>query len=321
LLNTRRLFLLTLLSGALVAGAVAGAPTAAFAETAPGLYCNEFTNICYEVRELPGTDPISNPDPETGFTAGPVECTWPNFADATNVVVPCSTDNGYWSNKKHCYIKLTSPQLEIPPGEDANGAWYTCDPPADSCGLYGCYILTYWSDTPPPGVNTMTPGQAAQRLISSFRLQGITVGFAPDPTVAGSKSYVGVPIWMWVNNPTPLSYGPYVQSTTLGGVTITATAQVSSIVWNMGDGTTVACANAGTPFVVAYGAVDSPTCGHRYARTSATQPGGTFPITATSQWQVSWEGGGESGMIPLTTTATSAVRINEIQSVNVGDSR
>ena len=293
----------------------------AFAESPPGFHCNDVTGFCHATTEQPGTDPISNPDPETGFTPGSVSCTWRNVPDATNVVVPCSTDNGYWSNKHGCYIKLTSPQLEIPPGEDANGAWYTCDPPLDSCGFYGCYRITYWSDIPPPGVDTLTPGQAAQRLISSFQLQGITIGFAPNPNIPGSKSYVGVPIWMWVDDPIPLSYGPYTQSSTLGGVTITATAQVTSILWNMGDGTTVACANAGTPFVVAYGAVDSPTCGHRYSRTSASQPGGTFPVTATSQWQVSWEGGGGSGVVPVTTAATSAVRINEIQSVNVGAGR
>ena len=263
--------------------------------------------------------------PETGLTPPPAACLIQQADDTYNDVA-CESDSGWWSNTHQCYLSLEQVQPPRPPGSDAVGAWYHCTSgplvscdPATICVVSFAY--TMWLLTPPPGVVTLTPGQAARSLIESFRLEGITVGFAPDPTVAGSKSYVGVPIWMWVNNPTPLSFGTYVQSTTLGGVTITATAQVSSIVWNMGDGTTVACGNAGTPFVVAYGAVDSPTCGHRYARTSATQPGGTFPITATSQWQVSWEVGGESGVIPLTTTATSAVRINEIQSVNVGDSR
>ncbi|WP_243398975.1 hypothetical protein [Cryobacterium zongtaii] len=262
-------------------------------------------------------------DPGSGLTPGPVECLDKQL-NGSSEVITCQIDVGYWSNARQCYQRLADPQSPPPEGFDPVGAWYDCSPPpAPACSPTGQVCLDQWGTsnwllTPPPGITTLTPGQAARSLVASFALTGITVGFAPDPTVAGSKSYVGVPIWMWAANPTPLSYGPYVQSTTLGGVTITATAQVSSIVWNMGDGTTVACANAGTPFVVAYGAVDSPTCGHRYARTSAAQPGGTFPITATSQWQVSWEGGGESGVIPLTTTATSAVRINEIQSVNVG---
>jgi hypothetical protein len=317
LLKTWRKALLAFLTGALVAGAVAGAPTAAFADAPPGWYCDDVTDICYEIREQPGTDPVSNPDPETGFTPGPVECTWPNFADGTNVVVPCSSGEGYWSNKKHCYIKLTTPQPGIPAGEDASGAWYTCNPPAESCGLLECYIITYWSDTPPPGINTLTPGQAALRLISSFQLEGITVGFAPNPNIPGSKSYVGVPIWMWVNNPTPLSYGPYSQTSTLGGVTITATAQVTSILWNMGDGNTVACGSPGTPFLPAYGPVESPTCGYRYSTTSDDQPGGRYNVTATSQWTVTWTGGGETGTVPLSSTSNSTVEINELQAVNV----
>jgi hypothetical protein len=262
------------------------------------------------------------PDPSTGLTPGPDVC-MDRQVDDTYLPITCQLDIGYWSNAKQCYRKLADPQTPPPAGFDPVGAWYDCKPPpqpecdssTDLCR--DLFFVSEWLTTPPPGVTTLTPGQAARSLIASFRLEGITVGFAPDPNTPGSKSYVGVPIWMWAENPTPLSYGPYVQTTTLGAVTITATAQVTSVIWNMGDGSTVSCA-AGTPYVAALGAVDSPTCGHRYSRTSASQPGGTFPITATSQWQVSWEGGGQSGVIPLTTTATSAVQINEIQSVNVG---
>jgi len=317
-----------LVVGVVLLGAVLTAPEVARADFVVCTGDVTKQNTCStEVTEesRPG-DPSMNP--ETGFTPSPPVCLDLQNRNDNNeyVEIPCHGDLGWWSNSSQCYQRLSDAQRPAPQGEDpAVGAWYDCNKTLTLCDLVtacnGPFTFSEWLRNPPPGVDALTPGQAARSLIESFQLEGITVGFAPDPTVAGSKSYVGVPIWMWAENPTPLSYGPYVQSTTLGGVTITATAQVTSIVWNMGDGTSVACANAGTPFVVAYGAVDSPTCGHRYARTSGTQPGGTFPITATSQWQVSWEGGGESGTIPLTTTATSAVRINEIQSVNVGAER
>lgn len=154
-------------------------------------------------------------------------------------------------------------------------------------------------------------------LALSFQIRGIDIGFAPDPNIPGSKSYVGVPIWMWVENPQPLTFGPYTETATLGGITITATAQVTSIIWNMGDGNSVGCANAGTEFLVQYGAVDSPTCGYRYQQTSDDQPGGRYTVTATSQWSVTWNGGGTGGVIPLTATNTTTVDINELQSVNV----
>ncbi|RJT84838.1 ATP/GTP-binding protein [Cryobacterium melibiosiphilum] len=158
-------------------------------------------------------------------------------------------------------------------------------------------------------------------MANSFELHAIDIGFAPDPDIVDSRSYVGVPIWMWVESPTEDTFGPLEQVTPLGGFSVTATAQVTSILWNMGDGTTVACAGVGTPFVVAYGAVDSPTCGHRYARTSNAQPGGEYTVTATSQWSVTWSGGGQSGVIPLTTESSTTVDINELQSVNVGSAR
>jgi hypothetical protein len=122
---------------------------------------------------------------------------------------------------------------------------------------------------------------------------------------------------MWVSNPQPLTYGPYSQTATLGGVTITATAKVSSILWNMGDGHTVACGNAGTPFEVAYGAVPSPTCGYKYSQTSNNQAGGRYTITATSQWTVTWSGGGQNGTIPLTAQSTTSANIQQLEAVNV----
>jgi hypothetical protein len=257
-----------------------------------------------------------------GLTPAPDVCL-DRQADNSDREISCQSDIGWWSNSMQCYLRLTEPQRPAPAGLSPEGAWYDCNPPpAVTCDpgtvCRDEWSTTNWLLTPPPGVTTLTPGQAARSLVDSFELEGITVGFAPDPNLPGSRSYVGVPVWMWAENPTPLTFGPYVQTTTLGGVSLTATAQVTSIIWNMGDGTTVTCANAGTPFVAAYGAVDSPNCGHRYERTSASQPGGTFPVTATSQWQVSWEGGGASGVIPITTTSATAVQINEIQSVNVG---
>lgn len=294
---------------------VVGFSSPAFADS---VVCNPATGICYTVIDQPGTDPISNPDPETGFTPGPTVCSYKD-ANEQNVVVPCSTNDGYWSNGRICYIKIAGTQPPAPPGSNPAGAWYSCTPVVGSCGIRDCYGVTFWSNTPPPGINTLTPAQAAQRLIATFQIQGVNIGFAPDPTIAGSKSYVGVPIWMWVRDPTPLTYGPYSQTATLGGVTITATAKVTSILWNMGDGKTVACGSAGTEFKVAYGAVNSPTCGYRYSTTSENQPGGKYTVKATSQWAVTWTGGGQNGAVPLTSTSNSNVVIKELQAVNVGN--
>jgi hypothetical protein len=318
---TRFLGLLLVLSVVLV-GTIMAAPDDAIAAyqvcTEEDVFGNTTCTTHQAEEAKPGDPPVNA---ETGLTPSPPKCL-DRQEDKTYREIPCAIDIGWWSNAEQCYIRLADPQLPLPAGLNPEGAWYDCNPaPAPTCDpgtvCRDEWSFTNWYVTPPPGVPNLTPGQAARSLISSFELEGITVGFAPDPNVAGSRSYVGVPIWMWAADPTPLSFGPYVESSTLGAVTITATAQVTSVIWNMGDGTTVTCAG-GTPFVAAFGAIDSPNCGHRYGRTSKSQPGGRFPVTATSQWQVSWEGGGESGVVSTTTSSTSSVQINEIQSVNVG---
>lgn len=313
---------------------------AAGASASSQTICDPRTGVCYVVVSAPATDPGGKPDPTTGLSAGPTQCTAPYaeldaFGSPTGTtlwkVIPCSSDLGWWSNSKNCYVSLagtadtTSQLAGNPEYKDAyaagQGAWYACRPPAN-CAAWAapsmnCWQYFFWSTTPPPGVNQLTPGQAAAVLVKQFQVHGVNIGLVPDPNIPGARSYVGVPIWMWVANPTQDTYGPWTISATLGGQTISATAKVGSILWNMGDGHTVACGSAGTAYNTGYGVTDSPTCGYRYTTTSAGQAGGRYTITATSQWQVTWTGGGQTGSIPLTTTSTSSALIGELQSVNV----
>ncbi len=309
-----RRLLSALLAGAAVVGGLLLTPAPAMADS---VFCDA-NDVCYTVIDAPVVDPISKPDPSTGFTPGPSQCLYKKSSldgSVQTVETPCSTDGAnYWSNGRQCYISLMSDQSSPPPGSDPGGAWYMCTPHPE-CGTVGdgCFGASFWSDTPPPGINRLSPGQAAAILVRSFQLQGVNIGFAPDPNAPGSVAHVGIPIWMWVNNPSPLTYGPYSQTATLGGVTITANANVHSILWNMGDGKTVACANAGTPYQVSFGLTDSPTCGYRYSTISK----GRYTVTATSQWSVDWSGGGQTGTIPLSTTSTTSEQVDELQSVNV----
>ena len=101
---------------------------------------------------------------------------------------------------------------------------------------------------------------------------------------------------------------------------MTATAGVRSLTLTSGDGQTINC-GVGTPFNAAAMAdqlaVDSPTCGFRYQRTSGS---GTFTVSASTSWVVEWTGGGESGNIAMPmTTSTAQVRVGELQSVNTAN--
>ena len=270
-------------------------------------------------------------DPVTGFTPAPPVCVRAIGAVLTeNRVINCTREGAWWSNSRQCYVKYGVVQvpLSLP---DPAGAWYDCMVPG-SAGME-CWAEVrdeglceglrfrerFFSVPTPPGITVMAPGQAAAIFAATFPLNAINIGLAPDPTVALSRSYVGVPVWMWAADPTPDTFGPYTESGEIGGLDITATATVSSLLWTMGDGTTVACATGGTPYEPSLGFADSPNCGHRYSQTSTSQPGGRFPITATSQWDITWTVGAQTGVINVTTVSESSVEIRELQSVNVGN--
>lgn len=283
--------------------------------------------VCDVEVEVPGTPGSETPGSgPADFTPGPTTCIYkPSEGEPREV--PCSDDGGWWSNERQCYWKLADPQNPAPTGRDAGiGAWYYCDP-LEVCMDARCFGVTVWLTTPPPGIDRYTPEQAAGALARTFVLNPISIGMAPEQKVhtddpAGTAPYrrtwVGIPVWLWVDQPGESTWGPISRSATYGGVTVTGTARVQSLTWSSGDGQTISC-GAGTPFDAAamanQAAVDSPTCGFRYQRQSN---GGTFTLSATSTWAVEWTGGGQSGRIAMPTTSTSTtVRVGELQSVNV----
>ena len=106
-----------------------------------------------------------------------------------------------------------------------------------------------------------------------------------------------------------------------------ATAQLSRVTWDFGDGAVVTCAGPGTPYDSSYEADGqarrSPDCGHTYQRSSARQPGEAYPVSVSAQWAVSWAGGGQTGAAPAPApapaqaqTVTTALRVGELQAVN-----
>lgn len=219
-------------------------------------------------------------------------------------------------------MRLADPQGVPPAGKSANdGAWYVCASvpcpavPVPGAPCVGSTSAPRWSATPPPGLNVLTPGQAAAALVKTFKLEGVSIG---STTNKSGKGAVGLPVWLWVQNQTPLSWGPYVESATLGGVTVTATARVANVVYSMGDGQTVLCANPGTPWVKGFGNTDSPTCGYRYSQMSPSDGAQPYTVTATSNWEVSWTSSvGATGVIGTTTQSQMQIRVGELQAVNV----
>lgn len=276
----------------------------------------------------PGSPPEGDGSAPIGFTPGPSECSWNKPGAAVPVVVECGDANGgWWSNSAQCYWSLANPQRVPPYGESASvGAWYRCAPLCDmDFQVPGdCVARWSWEVTPPPGIVRYTPAQAAALLATRLVLRPVTIGMAPaekvhsdDPagTAPYRRTWVGIPVWAWVDNPTDEQWGSQTITDTLGGVTITLTASTGGVWWDAGDGQQTLC-GLGTAFDINYWynkpAQDSPDCGWRFTKT------GTYTVTAITSWTVEWTGGGESGQIVRPSTSASVeVQVNELQSLNV----
>jgi hypothetical protein len=170
---------------------------------------------------------------------------------------------------------------------------------------------------PPPGAGP-APVLPAPGVLAALARQ--TLGL-PSPVIRSSPAQnalqlTNLPTWLWIN---PAEWVPESKTATVPGESVTATATPVSVTWHPGDGSTVTCQGAGTPYASADNpAAASPSCGHTYTSSSAGQPGGAFRATATITWDVTWQGAGGAGGVlpPLFTTAVAAFRVAESQALN-----
>lgn len=279
--------------------AVLTVPATTYADDVPGgsVGCSLYT--CEVGVEVPG----QAGEHENGSSGT-------NGADEAGDNGSSSSDDEPFANV--CTYKLAAPQppagsLDWEGHEPGDGAVYEQNCTRDD-GRLTIGRMVWLAE--PPQQETIDPAVLAQRAVDRMTLLGPDIA---SPRAAG-KYVVGVPMWMWVNRSTT-TYGPNTASASAGGVTVTATAKVSKIVWRMGDGATVTCRGPGTPYTGSAGMAESPTCGHVYAKTSAGVPGGKYEVTATSTWTIDWQGGGASGQLTEMRQSEVQVAIGEVQVV------
>lgn len=222
----------------------------------------------------------------------------------------CTSSLGNWSNSHQCYMRREAPQ---PPFSDARWQGHT------DGSLWACvreqgydegkHLVTEWVWLPgEPDTVVIDPVTLAYRAIATMDLAPPAIKTAPGADQIG---LVNMPVWMWATK-TENTWGPIVRSASVPGLAVTATAQVRAINWSMGDGSTVRCDGAGTPYDKSMGIKDSPDCGHRYDKTSQRLPNCEYPLTATAQWEITWESNmGDSGQISTTQEAATQLRIGE----------
>ncbi|WP_235433671.1 MULTISPECIES: hypothetical protein [Protofrankia] len=195
--------------------------------------------------------------------------------------------------------------------EQGAGAWYVY-----RCAANGVRDALYrppvWIPDAAPGAAGPDPAGLAEQARNRLRLAGPRIVMSPT-----GDQLVRLPTWLWLD---PAGWAALSATAAAGGVAVTAVATPVEVTWALGDGGTVTCTGPGTPFPAgADPASVSPDCGYTYRDRSLDAPGGTFPVTATVRWDVSWAGAGQAGVFPgLTTVSAAAVRVIDVPVLTTG---
>ena len=119
---------------------------------------------------------------------------------------------------------------------------------------------------------------------------------------------VGYSLWLWADGPTQV--GPV--SDSVAGLNVSLRAEVSSLTFRMGDGTTVGCDGAGDKWTkLVEPGVKAPNCGHTYTKPSL--PKGSYTVSALTNWAVTWTANGQSGVINVPAVRSTELSVGELQ--------
>lgn len=213
------------------------------------------------------------------------------------------------------YEAVAGPVRVVPvdaPRPGRSGAWYVYKCMQDGV-RDAVYRPPVWIPDAPkrPGQAALpSPAQLARAAYNQLRL--------PSPDIEANpagEQLVGLPTWLWMGRN---EWSPVSATASVPGVSVTAVARPTSVVWSLGDGTTVTCAGPGTSYTASASPTQtSPDCGHTYRTSSAGRPDGAFAVSATVHWRVTWSGAGQSGVFPdMTTVSNAAFRVAESQALN-----
>jgi hypothetical protein len=164
-----------------------------------------------------------------------------------------------------------------------------------------------WVANPAQVAVQVNPVVVGQQAVKQLAFASPTIEMAPP---SGSPQLVGVAAWLWID---PGAWKTLSASATAGPVTATATATPSKVVWDLGDGSTVTCDGPGTPY--------NPSEPNASTACSYTWPqAGSYTVTATVYWSVSWTavgaaGGGNLGL-QAGPAAEVPVMVTESQAIN-----
>lgn len=158
--------------------------------------------------------------------------------------------------------------------------------------------------TPPPPPDLPTPGEVADDARKLLPLPAPVIGIVPEPG-SDRMGLVGMPVYLWTQDQT---WGTASRTATAGPISVTATARVSRVVWDMGNGDKVTCTTPGTPYQSSFQANSSPDCGYKYVVP------GEFDVTATATYSIAWHGA-TSGTDVESRSSSVRIRVGEMQAI------
>ncbi|MDH6133602.1 hypothetical protein P3T37_002998 [Kitasatospora sp. MAA4] len=315
------LLLIALLAGSTLPASAAG-PTG-------GINPCVNQSVCIVVTspgQSPGTGGGGSSGGSSGGSGGTQTCTW------NGKQWPCwDPDLGFFDTSDGCYYSKSDPQ---PPPSDP--AWAGNDPKTgaiydktcrDSAGGLNPEAPVWEAKEPGAAAPPPDPGVVAQIAIK--KLQFVT----PVPhTAPVGTALVGVPVWFWYDAPkgTPNAEvtGPQPQTAALAGISVTATAVLTDVQWDLGyhdpvTGTEVmlSCAGKGAGHPYEAGLEKNPpadACTQAYPRAS---PAAGYNLTVTESWAITsvLTGTDQVAWPELDLTVASnplALKVNELQVLN-----
>jgi hypothetical protein len=290
----------------LLAGLLAGSVHTALGDSGGPIQC-ESGDTCTVTVSLPGSPGQGGGMPTAARDAS---------GSGSGGGDPAPSPSGSFFNLPCTY--RPDPAYQPPAGADphpaGSGGWYlmTCPDALKPTGAATWTSTVVWLAAPPPAAALLPdPAQLAAQARSLLRLATPVIESNPRP---GLPQMVSVPMWAWI--PAGV-YAPVSATASVPGEAVTATARPTSVAWSFGDGTSLVCAGPGTPYTAGSDPkAASPTCGHTYTADSGR---GTFTVSATVRWTVTWSGAGQSGAFnDMSTTATEAVVVQQSRALVTG---
>jgi hypothetical protein len=166
-----------------------------------------------------------------------------------------------------------------------------------------------------PRAPAADPAQLATEALERVSLPEPDITMAPASDI---PQLVNLATFLWLPSE---QWQPVTASAWAGGVTSTVTATPVRVIWDMGQGDSLVCDGPGLPYRPDLPDDRQPSdCHYTYRYSSAGQPGQSFIVTATVEWEATWSVTGAPGGGSLGTVSRSAsipVQVAELQSLNV----